>query len=124
MSEEEEEEERLARYRRILAEEATELAEEMEGAFNVLRRGEAAAAPEAYGRLLRALHTLKGSAQVMGEAALGDWAHELEERVGRARDGEGEADFSVALEPLYSWLEAGPGSGPTGAVYLRRSSGT
>ncbi len=67
----------------IFVEEADDLLEEMESALGRWDAGREDAAPLA--DMLRVLHTLKGGARLAGQTALGNMAHDLEQRLSEAQ---------------------------------------
>ena len=67
----------------IFVEEADELLEEMESALSRWDAGREDAAPLT--DVLRVLHTLKGGARLAGQSALGNLAHDLEQRLSEAQ---------------------------------------
>ena len=67
----------------IFVEEADDLLEEMESALGRWDAGREDTAPLA--DMLRVLHTLKGGARLAGQTALGNMAHDLEQRLSEAQ---------------------------------------
>ncbi len=67
----------------IFVEEADELLEEMESALSRWDAGREDTAPLT--DVLRVLHTLKGGARLAGQSALGNLAHDLEQRLSEAQ---------------------------------------
>ncbi|MGE0709810.1 MAG: response regulator [Planctomycetota bacterium] len=83
--------------------EAAELLELLVGEVARLRAADAAAGAEAVRRMLRAAHTLKGAAGVVGAHGIARHAHGLEDRLVPYREGErlpGEAELEELLAEI------------------------